>query len=311
MTERPEGESSFAAKAMPWLRRAFSIGIVCYVLWRLTQFGWGELLANLPQNPAFYVVQVLAYTVLPVCEIIIFSKLFQRNLRSQWPVFLRKRALNNSVLGYSGEAFLVFWAKDRLGLRRRDALSYIKDNVLLSGFTTAAFAIMAAGALILLHPKLLAKNELMQTSEKSFLLFAVLFGVALLAGHLFRRKLFGIGTKLMLLVVAIHATRLVINYSLQIVQWDIGIPEGTLILWFTLITVQLVISQLPLLPNRDLLFVAVILEFAPASGVDPAALRALILVIFLSYQLFKYTVLLATRAWPSARAFEEAEGEPA
>mgnify|MGYP004223529637 CR=1 FL=1 len=215
MTERPEGENSFAAKAMPWVRRAISLGIVGYVLWRLTHFGWGELLANLPQNPAFYVVQVIAYTVLPVCEIIIFSKLFKRNLRSQWPVFLRKRALNNSVLGYSGEAYLVFWAKDRLGLRRRDALSYIKDNVLLSGFTTAAFAIMAAGALILLHPKLLAKNELMQTSEKSFLLFAILFGIALVAGHFFRRKLFGIGTKVILLVAAIHAMRLVIKVRMH------------------------------------------------------------------------------------------------
>ena len=310
MTERPEGENSFAAKAMPWVRRAISLGIVGYVLWRLTHFGWGELLANLPQNPAFYVVQVIAYTVLPVCEIIIFSKLFKRNLRSQWPVFLRKRALNNSVLGYSGEAYLVFWAKDRLGLRRRDALSYIKDNVLLSGFTTAAFAIMAAGALILLHPKLLAKNELMQTSEKSFLLFAILFGIALVAGHFFRRKLFGIGTKVILLVAAIHAMRLVINYSLQVVQWDLGIPEGTLILWFTLITVQLVISQLPLLPNRDLLFVAFILEFAPASGVDPAALRAMILTIYLIYQLFNYFALLATTAMPTAHAYNEEAREP-
>ena len=93
-------------------------------------------------------------------------------------------------------------------------------------------------------------------------------------------------------------------------QWDIGIPEGTMMLWFTLIVVQLLISQLPLLPNRDLLFVAFILEFAPASGVDPAALRAMILTIYLIYQLFNYFALLATTAMPTAHAYNEEAREP-
>ena len=309
--ERPEGEKTFAANALPWVRRAVSLAIVAYIVWRLTHFGWDELLANLPQNPAFYAVQLLAYAVLPVCEIVIFSKLFGYRLWTAWAVMLRKRALNNSVIGYSGEAYLVFWAKDRLGMRRRDALSAIKDNVLLSGFTTAAFAILAAGTLLAFHPVLLDANAMLATGERPFVVFAVLFVVALVAGHFFRKRLFGIAGAMIGLIIAIHATRLVINYSLQMLQWDIGIPAGSLTLWFTLATVQLVISQLPLLPNRDLLFLAFILEFAPASGVDPAALRAMILAIFLLYQLCNYTVLLATTALPSARAFGRAEGEPA
>lgn len=310
MLERPEGEDDLAARAWPWVRRAFSVGIVGFILWRLTHFGWGELLANLPQNPAFYLVQIVAYSVLPVCEVLIFSRIFGHALWRDWPVFLRKRALNNSVLGYSGEAYLVFWAKERLGLRRRNALSAIKDNVLLSGFTTAAFAIAAAGVLIVIHPKLLDASEMAASGERSFLLFAALFGLALVVGHLFRDRLFGIGSKLILAIIAIHAARLTVNYSLQMIQWDIGIPDGTLMLWFTLITVQLLVSQLPLLPNRDLLFVAFILEFAPASGVDPASLRAMILVIFLIYQLFNYFVLLVTTALPTARAYDEVAKEP-
>ena len=140
MVERPEGDKEFVARALPWVRRAFTIGIVAFILWRLTQFGWAELLANLPQNPIFYIVQIIAYSVLPISEVVIFGRLFGQRLWREWPVMLRKRALNNSVLGYSGEAYLVFWVKERLGLPRRKALSAIKDNVLLSGFTTAAFA---------------------------------------------------------------------------------------------------------------------------------------------------------------------------
>ena len=310
MEDGPEGKKDFVARALPWVRRAFTIGIVAFILWRLTQFGWAELAANLPQNPLFYAVQVISYAVLPICEVIIFGRLFGQPLWREWPVMLRKRALNNSVLGYSGEAYLVFWVKQRLGLARRQALSAIKDNVLLSGFTTAAFAIAAAGLLIVIHPALLDTNELAKSGERSFLLFAALFLVALAVGHRFRKRLFGIGSKLILFIIAVHAARLVATYSLQMLQWDIGIPEGTLMLWFTLIVVQLLISQLPLLPNRDLLFVAFILEFAPASGVDPAALRAMILTIYLIYQLFNYFALLATTAMPTARAYGEEAKEP-
>ena len=69
MVERPEGDKEFVAQALPWVRRAFTIGIVAFILWRLTQFGWAELLANLPQNPIFYIVQIIAYSVLPISEV--------------------------------------------------------------------------------------------------------------------------------------------------------------------------------------------------------------------------------------------------
>ena len=48
MVERPEGDKEFVARALPWVRRAFTIGIVAFILWRLTQFGWAELLAYIP-----------------------------------------------------------------------------------------------------------------------------------------------------------------------------------------------------------------------------------------------------------------------
>ena len=80
MVERPEGDKEFVARALPWVRRAFTIGIVAFILWRLTQFGWAELLANLPQNPVFYIVQIIAYSVLPISEVVIFGRLFGQRL---------------------------------------------------------------------------------------------------------------------------------------------------------------------------------------------------------------------------------------
>jgi len=144
----PTGPEAGGAAPKPsgwklWLRRAFTVGIVTFVAWRLTQIGWGELWQNLPTEPLFYLLHLAAYSVLPLSEILIFSMIWRVRLSGAMPVMLRKRALNNSVMGYSGELYLYLWGKSRLGIAGRRLLSGLKDNVLMSGLATALCAILA------------------------------------------------------------------------------------------------------------------------------------------------------------------------
>ena len=286
-----------------WLRRAFTLGIVAFIAWRLTLIGWGELWQNLPTNPLFYLIHFAAYSVLPLSEIAIFSLIWRAHLPSAFMVMLRKRALNNSVIGYSGELYLFLWAKSRLGITGRRLASGLKDNVLMSGIATALCAIIAALSLLWINPGLVHERLVAQAGPVSIALFAGPFLVLVVLGWVFRAKIFGIGGRLFLGVMAIHFTRIGFTYVLQAWQWDVGVPSGNIELWFTLITVQLVVSQLPLLPNRDLIYLAFVIEYAGSSGVNAADLQAMFVTIFVLYQLLNYAALAATSLLPSARVW--------
>ncbi len=294
-----------------WLRRAFTIGIIAFIAWRLTLIGWGELWQNLPTNPLFYLLHLAAYSVLPVAEIAIFSMIWGAKLLSAMLVMLRKRALNNSVLGYSGELYLYLWAKSRLGIAGRRLASGLKDNVLMSGIATALCAIIAALSLLWVNPDLVHERLVEQAGPVSIALFAGLFMVLAVLGYVFRAKIFGIGGRLFAAVMAIHFARIGLTYVLQAWQWDVGVPAGTIELWFTLITVQLIISQLPLLPNRDLIYLAFVIEYAGSSGVNPADLQAMFVTIFVLYQLLNYAALAVTSLLPSARIWTNGEEKQA
>ena len=293
-----------------WLRSAFTVGIIAFIGWRLTLIGWGELWQNLPTNPLFYLLHLAAYSVLPIAEIAIFSMIWHARLPGAFMVMLRKRALNNSVLGYSGELYLFLWAKSQLGISGRRLASGLKDNVLMSGIATALCAIIAALSLLWVNPELVHERLVEQAGPVSIGAFAGVFLVLAVLGWVFRAKIFGIGGRLFIGVMAIHFARIGVTYVLQAWQWDVGVPAGTIELWFTLITVQLVISQLPLLPNRDLIYLAFVIEYASESGVPPGDLQAMFVTIFLLYQLLNYAALAITSLLPSTRVWPNGEEQP-
>ncbi len=292
-----------------WLRRAFTVGILTFIFWRLTLIGWGPLWQNLPTSPLFYLLHIAAYSVLPIAEVAIFTMMWRTPLPGGPLVMLRKRALNNSVLGLSGELYLYLWGKSRLGLAGRTLLSGLKDNVLMSGIATALCAILAALSLLWINPALVHDRLVEQAGPLSIGLAAGLFGALMLLGYIFRAKLFGIGGRLFAVVMAIHFARIGLTYVLQAWQWDVGVPSGTVELWFTLITVQLAISQLPLLPNRDLIYLAFVIEYAGSTGVPTADLQAMFVTIFVLYQLLNYAALAITSLLPAARVWQEAARE--
>ncbi len=308
---QPGAQSTALSGWKRWLRRLFTLAIAAFIIWRLTQIGWLDLLDNLPSRPLFYVLHLAAYAVLPLAEIAIFSMIWKSRLAGNLMVMLRKRALNNSVIGYSGELYLYLWARSRLGLTARKLASGLKDNVLMSGIATALCAILAALSLFWINPELVHDRLIERAGPVSIGLFAGVFIVLTLLGWIFRARIFGIGGRLFAVIMAIHFARIALSYMLQAWQWDIGIPAGTIELWFTLITVQLVISQLPLLPNRDLIYLAFVIEYAGSSGVDAAGLQAMFVTIFLLFQLLNYAALAISSLLPSARIWANGEEKQA
>src|SRR5690606_18436930 len=82
-----------------------------------------------------------------VSEMAAYEINWDRSLVRHFPVFVRKRVYNYAVAGYSGEGFLTLWARRSLGLPDKTVLIGVKDNNLLSAFTSNIATVLVIVAL--------------------------------------------------------------------------------------------------------------------------------------------------------------------
>ena len=72
----------------------------------------------------------------------------------------------------------------------------------------------------------------------------------------------------------LHTARALAIMALQIVQWSLGMPGELLMTWLVFLTVQLLLSRLPL-PNMELIFFAVAISLSGLADGSEAAVIAL------------------------------------
>lgn len=285
------------ARPLGW---AWLAGITGWVAWKLSTFGWAEIAAELPTQPGFYLIYLASFLLLPWTERIVYGLIWTTRL----PLvpFLRKRALNNVVLGYSGDLYLYLWSRAHLGLPDRRLIAGIKDSSILSGIAGTAVTV----ALVVLFVAL-GRGELVGRVCQKQTVWAVLLGVAgVLVVPLairFRRTLFWIDERRAARVFAIHLARVLAVLVLQVLQWWVAMPASPLMTWLLFVTAQALVNQVPLAPNRDLLFLAVSLELLGGTGVDREALAALMVATALLKQVTNLVTLLATN-WSRAPALD-------
>ncbi len=283
-----------------WLRRLFLVGILGFVIWRLSELGWGTLLANMPSSPFFYILQLASFLVLPLCEKVIFRIIWQQKMPGVIIAALRKRSLNNVVFGLSGDAFFFLWARGRVDRPSRQLVAGIKDNVILSGVATALFALIVLASLLLLTRDVVLSHlpDFGAYSLPAFILLAAVGGTVL---WLLRSHVLWINQSRAGRVLLVHLLRVGTVMTLSALQWETGLPEGTALMWVTLVAMQLLISQIPLVPNRDLVFLAVVIQLASSTPVDPASLQAMFVTIALLSQILNYASLAITSMLPAAQ----------
>jgi hypothetical protein len=280
-------------KGVRWL---FLAGVLAYLLREFSTIGWREMATSLPTHWGFYVIFLVLYFTLPVTESMIYRLCWGTPLGRSFFAFVKKRVYNKDFVGYSGEAYLFAWARKRVALPDRQVLSIIKDNVVLSGFASTLFAVSLLSLFVAF-----GDLEAVGLGVDQGLGYAVGAGavvaLVVLLGVRFRGRLFTLSTRMLALVCGLHFGRLLVMNLLQVVQWSLVIPgvgwEG----WFVFLAVQVIVSRLPLLPSRDLIFLGASLELAEGLGIPRAELatmlvvlsamdKALNLVLFLSISLY-------------------------
>lgn len=254
---------------------AFSAGILVFLTQAVADIGWREVLDVLPSNPIFYVLVAMSYMATPVTEYIIFRRWWPLNPRAL-AVFSKKRVLNEAVFGYSGDAYLFVWAKKALGAREVGAgpLAAVKDVAITSALAGNAATLLMLGLALSLGGGPAVEQAFSGNTMRSVGLgFAFVISVSLVI-LLFGKKVMSLSVRENTLIFFLHCGRLIFGSSLLLLAWIIALPEVDVGSWIVLGALRMVVTRLPFVPNKELLFAAIGVSLTGAAAPQVAALMA-------------------------------------
>ncbi len=256
-------------------RQMLTVGIIGYLVYRMSLIGWGNIWDSLPRTPWFYVIFGAFYLCLPFFQALIFGTIWSQRLWKLFPASLKKRVYNKDVLSYSGDVYLYFWGRRNLDLPARKVLHHIKDNAIVSSVasTFVGFGLLA----LFLFSGYIALPDFIARHEVAYSIGAVAVAVGGgIAAINFRQTVFLLPSRLLLTIFGLHLVRLFVTQGLHVLEWNVVIPEVDLQVWCTFLAVQIITTRIPLLPSRDLIFLAAGIELAGIVQVPKAAIAGLL-----------------------------------
>lgn len=233
-----------------WLMRGVSLALLGAVISEFVTAGNRFAALTLPASPSFWVAMALLYFALPGADWIIFRRLWQLPV-SGIGVLLRKRISNELLLAYSGEAYFYLWARRHAALTTAP-FGAIKDVAILS----ALAANLVTLSLTLVALPFLNELAMGDYAVPTLLSIGVMVTLSLLM-ILFGRRLFTLPRRALCWVTGVHVARLLVTTAALGFAWHIALPAAPIGLWLVLSTLRLVVSRLPLLPSKDLLFATI------------------------------------------------------
>ena len=272
-TPQLEALATGAPKWRQWLGPVLSFAIVGAVLFKIGGIDFARIAAMLPANPLFWLAFAAAYMAQPATEWLIFRRLWNLPGTAIWPL-MRKQVGNEVLLGYIGEVYFYGWARRHSELVAAP-FGAIKDVTILSAmlgnFTTVV-------ALLIGWPLLAALPAELHVQALTGSIGVVV--VTSLAVMLLRRRLFSLPRRELWFVSALHLVRIVGGTLLSAAMWHILLPAVPLSSWVMLATLRLLVSRLPLIPNKELVFagLALFLIGPDAAVADAMALMASLFV---------------------------------
>ncbi len=209
--------------------------------------GLAGLRQSLPGNPLFYATFALLYLSLPTGDFIIFRKLW-RIPASGMIALIKKRIANEVVLGYAGELYFYAWASDK-SRATTAPFGAIKDVSILSAMAGNAITL---GLVALSIP---FAQMMLRPGDARFLGWSVgVMIVTSLPFLLFSRRVFSLERRELWWIFMVHCARLIAGSVLIALAWHFALPQVAIGTWLILAAGRMLVSRLPLVPNKDLLF---------------------------------------------------------
>ncbi|MDE2562765.1 MAG: hypothetical protein KGL48_11025 [Sphingomonadales bacterium] len=239
----------------------------------VSSLGFDAMLAGVPDDPAFWAMFGLAYAVPILADWIIFRFTWRLPLSGIAPL-LRKSIANNVLIGYAGDAYLYNWARQKLRFQAAP-FGVTKDVAVLSAMVGNGIAMS-----MLLATLIIPSAAIHATGLAGDVVFVALVTVVLsttFVGWL-RRRIFTLPAVPCAFIAAVQVTRLLVSMVLAIYLWRFLLPtlSGSDLLRLT--TLRLLVSRLPLVPCKDVVFAGatiVVIGMNPNAGTIVAMLAML------------------------------------
>jgi len=243
----PKNRKSTAAKLGELFSAMVSIAMLAAVVLEVRHLQFREIVELIPHKPLFWMVFVAYYMVGPVSEWVIYRHLWRIPL-SGLGALLRKLVSNELLLGYLGEVQFYAWARARLNMVTAP-FGAIKDVTILSALTgNIVTLVMLAGAW-----RLISSGAFGMEGRTTFLSLGVVLFTSFII-LLFRQKLFSLPRRELAIITLIHFVRTLGFIALSALLWHVVLPDVGLDLWLVLATLRMLVSRLPLVPNKDVIF---------------------------------------------------------
>jgi hypothetical protein len=258
------------------VRWGIPLALLAIIAHRLTVLGWYDIWQARPGNIGFYLLLVAQFFMQPFGDYFVYRGLWGRGATPTMAVILRKRVMNTFMLDYSGEAFFYFWAQRNLALVPDMLVHGIKDSNLLSGGASLVMVWMLGVTLLAyggLHlPTLPGQGWL-------YVLVGIVPLIACIVLVLAHRKVTVLSRRQLAETFGIHFLRVCLVLGIEFGLWQLSgaLPSALASLQF--VALRLVITRLPLVPNKDLIFVGagIAAAGAAATSVTPVATVLVIL----------------------------------
>ncbi len=168
-------------------------------------------------------------------------------------------------------------ARKHVNLSDRAIAETIRDNNIIS---SVASTTLAAGLLLVfLRYGEIRLTDVVETPRTVYLVGGGLVAVLLVPILVrFRRHLFSMEWKTAGLILGIQWVRLSLNQAFLIGMWAAALPGVSLSVWFTYAAVNLMLSRIPFLPNRDLVFMAAGIQMGQQMALATADIASMLMV---------------------------------
>ncbi len=261
---------------------AVSLALLVAVALQFKDLDFAKVQGLIPASPVFWVAFAVYYFAGPISEWVVYRRLWAMPVAGIGAL-LRKLVANELLLGYLGEAQFYAWARARTRLSEAP-FGAIKDMTILS-------ALAGNGATLVMLAFAWPYVSGGQLGMEGTTAFASL-GVVLLTSLgilLLRRQLFTLPKADLWFISAAHLARIAVILIASAVMWHAVLPGVAITLWLVLATLRMLISRLPLLPNKDVVFAGITVLFL-GKGADVAALMAMMAVLLLVAHLMIGTI---------------------
>ncbi len=224
-----------------------SVGMVIGLVHELFDRGLAGLTSSVPTDPRFWLCFALFYMALPVGDYLIFRRLWGIPIAGL-VALTKKRIANDVIVNYTGEAYFYSWARSRAKFVAAP-FGAIKDVSILSAMAGNVITLVMLAVALPLGRGLLTPEQFRTGLWSTALL------IALSAPFLiFSRRVFSLPRRRLLEVFGLHCGRVITSSTFTALAWHFALPGVSVGMWLFLAAGRLLVSRLPFVPNKELLF---------------------------------------------------------